>query len=838
MNNNKNLPVLILFLVGSCLYFPLNAETILSDNFEDQNYNGWEVNGNVATSGTVAIDSYALRLKRTATATTHIDTSTYQNVTVIMNLAASGLESGDECYAEISVDSGSSWQTLVKKIDGQDNKQFTQGAYNEAGASGNKDLQLRFRSTGNLLGDYCWGDNVTVTGNRASGPEIEISGSGVFGSVLLGQTSVHTVEINNLGNEPLSLQISNSNDSVFSWTHACPLSLIAGTSCQIDVSFTPSAVESYTAAITVNSNDSDESSLDIDLSGSGYETGGGSGTPDGFFEPLTGNGVTNRVELTAATLNGSSLDRLDYSAYALPENAAEPANRFEGRLVLNNGQKKVLNFEEQGTRLARSYVDEEELPIFDFEFIQSGSHIVPVNRGLIVASESVSWEWIIEPGRVWDEVGDNGYSRAAIPFALQESGANCTHNGVISFLFKDDGSITNAAVQVGGETCYYFKYDLWGMVDATYIPSSITSGTAIFAKYENEVARRMPIKSIEQLDIDFAQYDIDHSQFASEQGDDIVTFGVAIDGVHYTANCKTRYGNYPFCDVMDLPSYSTAKTVFASFALGLLSEQYGSNMRNSIVSEYVPECSGGQWTDVTFENLIDMATGNYNLSGYESDEGGTAAKNDFFLVYTHDEKINHSCNEYSRKAVPGSKMVYHSSDSYILGNALDAFVGEQDIYDKVVDEIYKPLGLSPVTYKAVRTSDSQADMYYSHGMTFHKDDLVKVAEFLTKSHGQINGQQVIDSEIVDDMLLQGDDLGLATFNDENRYLNGVWTWDMGSSSLYSCPSGTWVSYMSGYGGIGIVMLPNDMVYYFVSDSGTYTFNAAAVELQKIRSFCP
>jgi len=564
----------------------------------------------------------------------------------------------------------------------------------------------------------------------------------------------------------------------------------------------------------------------------------GDGAPAGFFDPLTGSGATSRSLLTFSQLNGTSLNRTDYSAFALPAEGAEPDYHFQGRLVLNNGQVTTLDFDEQGTRLAESYVDEEKLPIFDFEFVQAGSHIIPVKRGLIVASESVSWQWLLEPGRVWNENDDEGFSRAAIPFALQESGANCTHNGVMTFLFKDDGSISNVAVQIGGETCLYFQYDLWGMVSAEYIPGTISRAESLASDYQNEVDRRMPVKPISELDVDYAQYGIDHSQFAIEQSDDLVTFGVAIDGVHYSGDCATRYGDYPFCDVMDLPSYSTAKTVFGSYALGLLSQQNGNLVRELKIADYIPECNGGQWADVTFENASDMATGNYRLAGYKSDEAGPAVNNDFFSVYSHDEKIDHACNRYPREVTPGTRMIYHSSDTYLLGNALDAYIGNDDIFEKVVDEIYKPLGLSPVTYKAVRTVDTKADMYYSHGMTYHKDDMIKLAEFLTKSQGQIAGQQVIDSGIVNDMLLQGGDLGLATFDDENRYLNGVWAWDMGSSSSYNCPAGTWVSYMSGYGGIGIVMLPNDMVYYFVSDSGAYGFKGAAIELQKIRSFCP
>ncbi|MBE9549377.1 MAG: choice-of-anchor D domain-containing protein [Proteobacteria bacterium] len=829
---------LIPLLLFSVVSLQLQAATLFSDDFEDHNYNGWTVTGNVATSGTVSLGSYALRLKKTASAVTHINTVGYNSVIVAMNLAASGLENGDECFAEVSTDQGGSWQVLVQKGNGEDNKVFTEGSFSGSAASGNSDLQLRFRSTGNLLGDYCWGDNVSVTGTQGNAPEITVSGNGSFGSVAIDQSANKNISITNDGNSDLSLQINNTADPEFSISHQCPAILQPGNSCAIEINFTPTTVASFSGSIVIDSNDSDESSITINLSGSGFTSGGGGGTPAGFFDPLTGSGITNRSQLTSSALNGSALNRIDYAAYALPIEAAEPINQFQGRLIFNNAQVTTLDFDEQGTRLARVYVDEEKLPIFDFEFVQSGSHLIPVQRGLIVAPESVSWEWLLEPGRVWDEVDDAGFSRAAIPFALQESGANCTHNGVMTFLFKDDGSISNVAVQIGGETCTYFQYDLWGMVSAEYIPASVSGAAILASDYVNEVDRRMPVKPISELSVDYAVFGVDHTQFAIEQGDDLVTFGVAIDGTHYSGSCGTRYGDYPYCEVMDLPSYSTAKTAFASFALALVSQQNGSNIRDQIVTDYVPECNGGQWDDVTFENLTDMATGNYMLSGYESDEGGSAAKNDFFLVYTHAEKIDHSCNRYPRKATPGTKLIYHSSDTYILGNALDDYIGTQDIYEKVVNEIYKPLGLSPVTYKAVRTVDTNADMYHSHGMTLHKDDFIKLAEFLTKSHGQINGQQIIDANIVDDMLQVSGDVGLATFNQDNRYLNGVWTWDMGTNSTYNCPAGTWVSYMSGFGGIGVVMLPNDMVYYYVSDSNAYAFNGAAEELQKIRSFCP
>ena len=108
---------------------------------------------------------------------------------------------------------------------------------------------------------------------------------------------------------------------------------------------------------------------------------------------------------------------------------------------------------------------------------------------------------------------------------------------------------------------------------------------------------------------------------------------------------------------------------------------------------------------------------------------------------------------------------------------------------------------------------------------------------LINNRGLINGQQVLDPAIMDDMLVDGGDLGLETYGSESRYLNGVWTYDMGQRSAPICSAGAWVSYLSGYGGIGVVLFPNGAIYYYVSDSDAYAFGGAEAELNKIAPIC-
>jgi hypothetical protein len=223
-------------------------------------------------------------------------------------------------------------------------------------------------------------------------------------------------------------------------------------------------------------------------------------TSQAQYASLPGSGTVSRSALTYNGLMGSTATLVDYSAYAVPSDAANPDHIFQGTLTLTN-VNTIGSFVEVGTNLKSSYTNPTHLPSFSYQFIQNGTHIFPIKRGLLTTTHA-DWYYILEPGRVWKEVGDNGYSRVAIPFSLQENGANCTHNGVLSFLFKSDGSISKLAYQIASETCQYFQFNMWGQANATYTPQIISGASSMITAYEAEVAARMPVKPISQLAID------------------------------------------------------------------------------------------------------------------------------------------------------------------------------------------------------------------------------------------------------------------------------------------------------------------------------------------------
>lgn len=151
---------------------------------------------------------------------------------------------------------------------------------------------------------------------------------------------------------------------------------------------------------------------------------------------------------------------VDFSAYAPPANAKPATRRFEGRLRLSGkpSTRTVRALEDfvssRELRQARSLPQD-----LDLAFVQHGQALIPAQRGPIPSTHPW-WEFVFEPGRVWDEPGDEGHSRAAIPFALVQRNANCTHNGMLMLRFSADGGVSRAAMQVGSETCHYLQLDM------------------------------------------------------------------------------------------------------------------------------------------------------------------------------------------------------------------------------------------------------------------------------------------------------------------------------------------------------------------------------------------
>jgi CubicO group peptidase (beta-lactamase class C family) len=360
----------------------------------------------------------------------------------------------------------------------------------------------------------------------------------------------------------------------------------------------------------------------------------------------------------------------------------------------------------------------------------------------------------------------------------------------------------------------------------------------VVREYHQEVAARLPIKPIAALAENYPQANLQN--FALHDPNDVSTFGFVIDGVHYSGGCNTRFGPYPFCEVLSLPSYSLAKTVVAGGGLMLLEQRYP-GVAQAIVADYVPECSGDQWTDVTLENLVDMASGNY-ASIEESKDEFVSYEGPLFGKEDHASKIQDSCTLFQRKAEPGSTFVYHSSDTYIAGTVMNAYLRkrqgpDQDFFrDLLVAEVFEPLSLSQTVFETQRSYDQSAQPFSGFGLILHADDILRYGLFLMNGNGKLEGEQVLDAQLLA-ATMQRDpaDSGLDTQIPNFRYNNGMWAGKVLAKP--ECAAAEWIPFMSGYGGISVVLMPNDTVYYVFSDGSQFKWAQAAAESAKLKPFC-
>ncbi len=133
------------------------------------------------------------------------------------------------------------------------------------------------------------------TGTAPPAPDIDVDPLTVpFGSIEQGSPSAsQNVTVTNTGTANLNITGITINDPQFAITSGNISGQIIppGDSANITLVFTPSASGPQTAAMTITSNDPDEASVDVSLSGIGSVTVHGT-----VFEDLNGNGVQDSGE--------------------------------------------------------------------------------------------------------------------------------------------------------------------------------------------------------------------------------------------------------------------------------------------------------------------------------------------------------------------------------------------------------------------------------------------------------------------------------------------------------------------------------------------------------------
>jgi hypothetical protein len=143
-------------------------------------------------------------------------------------------------------------------------------------------------------------------------------------------------------------------------------------------------------------------------------------------------------------------------------------------------------------------------------------------------------------------------------------------------------------------------------------------------------------------------------------------------------------------------------------------------------------------------------------------------------------------------------------------------------------------------------SFSPFDTFYitcveGYGMYWIQDDVAKLMQFVHINKGRVGSTQIVDPESLAEAMQQRPDARGLVPNNPNeslQYNYAFWADKYLASSNdnpFTCD--LYVPYMSGYGGIRFVMMPNDVVYYYFSDDGQYTQRREVEECDKIRPLC-
>ena len=526
-------------------------------------------------------------------------------------------------------------------------------------------------------------------------------------------------------------------------------------------------------------------------------------------------------ELMAAD---SDADSPVYNAYFEPMQESSAAlHELEGVLTVPEFEMQFKNPDNELIRPSQAY-----FPGFSVAFFTYQNHLVPAIREIVPSTgEQSYWSIILSPGKVWSEPGDEGLSRASFPFVLVGPDYNEAHNGLATFVY-DDGQVSSFRFQVIQETAAWNQTDFWGQSPMAYDPGRIENRDILAAQFAEELRRQTPIRPWSDLEKDYDPRLL--ATFGSVTAPmNISATGLIMDGAIYLQPCFTRYGVYPYCRTMRHGVFSVTKSMGAAIAMLRLAEKYGEDVFDLKIVDYVAvSAKHDGWQDVTFGDALNMATGvgdNQDPAKFTGDEDEPKFS-DFFTAKSVQDKLNvcFSYNDYPWG--PGEVARYNSINTFVLSAAMNAFLRRQegpdaDIWDMVVEEVYKPIGIQHAPIMRTHEPDGSRGLpIFGYGLFLTVDDVAKVAD-LYHNGGRYQGRQILNGGKLAEALYQVDGVGLPT-GESNPYGDALYHmsfWSMpyraANGAFYQLP------YMTGFGGNHVALMPNGMTGFRFADALAY-----------------
>jgi hypothetical protein len=527
-------------------------------------------------------------------------------------------------------------------------------------------------------------------------------------------------------------------------------------------------------------------------------------------------------ELLSSTWSG---DVTANSAFTPGSDAVAEHAPFLGTLRLTETEMttKPAVFSPQ-TVLGR---DPHLFPGVALSFFTDKGDLVPFTQDVIRYASSNQgrsyWDVIVQPGRVWAQPDDGGWSRAGFPFALVNSIEGETHNGLATFLYKD-GRVSNLRFQIVQQTAPFYIKDQFvaaGLVSANFAPVATDQLSALKRGYEAERADAVPIASWDEL-----AAKVGAAKLANFDGpmraSDIVLSGLDYQGTFYLKECRSAGGQLPWCDRARFGVWSATKALANETALLRLAEKYGPAVFEMRIADYVPETARyPAWHNVRFEDAINMTTG----IGSGSTKREPNDTGDGYLDASYSRWYEARSTQEKLAALlkdggvypwgPGQVTRYRDQDMFILGVAMDRFLKSKEgptagIWSLLQREVFAPIGIHQApTNRTVEADGSEGHPLMAYGYYPTISDMVLIAR-LYQDDGKHGGQQILYAPRIRELLAGPNPRGFPTGEKlpvgETTYFNAFWV----TSYVASHDCRVFYPRMIGWGGNIVALMPGGL----------------------------
>jgi hypothetical protein len=460
--------------------------------------------------------------------------------------------------------------------------------------------------------------------------------------------------------------------------------------------------------------------------------------------------------------------------------------------------------------------DAQYFPALRLAFVTVGRDLVPatqeVQRSGSLPGGKSYWDVIVQPGAVWAEPADRGWSRAAFPFSLVHTLEGETHHGLATFLYRGQ-TVTALRFQIVQQTTpahIELPFTAVGVAPAQRDVLPALDRAALVARYRASLRDAVPVRPWSELErrlgaARLAGFD------AGLPADQTVLTGLDYHGTLYLKGCASAGGPLPWCDRTRFGIWSVTKAFSNEVALLRLAQKYGPGVFREKIVDYVPEARAyPAWAQVTFDDCINMATGIGNGSTNRDPNDAVdgyidATYNDWADAASVADKVATLLRiGKTYPWGPGAVVRYRDQDMYILGVAMDRYLkrhegASADLWGMMEREVYEPIGIhyAPIN-RSIEPGGGAGHPLMAYGYYATIGDLVKVAR-LYHAGGAAHGVQILYRPRINQLSAgpapRGLPTGVHSPDGETTYFNAFW--NLRYNALGGCR--LYIPQMEGWG---------------------------------------